>query len=135
MRHTLARTRFSAASIAVALIYAATLGEPLCAAAASQKHTRLRMQLKTQLARLQADPGVPIVVRLRNGTRVAGHVQEVNDYSFILTDHAARTSTQVAFAQVQHLNALSTRAKVTITIGVAAAAVLLYVIYMGTHAQ
>jgi hypothetical protein len=102
--------------------------EPAIAMSGSHRTTE---QVSPALRRFEIGDGTVVSVRLRNNKIVSGQLTAIGDVSFLVTNPETQIVTQVAFNNVKQLSALSNRAKITLTVGVLGAALLLYLICYG----
>ena len=86
-------------------------------------------RVRATVATLEVGRDTQVAVKLRNNTIVVGHLAGAGEHSFLVTD----PETQVAYRNVQTLNATSTGAKVGIAVAVVGViALVAWLAYIGT---
>ena len=115
-----------------AIILACLLVQMLCFQSASakskeEKQAQLTQEVKTGISKLGVGRNARVEVKLQDKTKLAGHISEVKDDSFIITDPKTNGTTTVAYTDVTRVKGhnLSTGAKIGIGIGIAIAAITL----------
>jgi hypothetical protein len=86
----------------------------------SDKDAKTAAKIKSAIQQLGTGPGAYVDLRLRDGTRLKGYVDEAGDDTFIVVEEKTGGSRQVPYPQVRQVkgNNLSTGAKVAIGVGV-----------------
>jgi len=76
-----------------------------------------------------------VKIRLRNGTEVKGYITQTSDNGFTLSNEKTKTGTDIAYADVQHVEGrgMSKTKKIAIAVGVGAAIFAAMFAYAFTH--
>ena len=76
-----------------------------------------------------------VKVRLRNGTEVKGYITQTSDNGFTLSNEKTKTGTEIAYADVQHVEGrgMSKTKKIAIGVGIGAAVFAAMIAYAFTH--
>jgi len=92
-----------------------------------EKEAALAAKVKAGVAKLGAGVDTNISVKLRDKTKLKGHVSRIEEEAFFITDARTGAETRVAYGDVTQAkgNNLSTGAIIAISIGVAAGVALL----------
>jgi hypothetical protein len=92
-----------------------------------EKAAELSAKVKAGVAKLGAGNDAKISVKLRNKTKLKGHVSRIEEEAFFITDAKTGAETRVAYGDVTHAkgNNLSTGAIIAITAGVTVGVTLL----------
>jgi hypothetical protein len=96
-----------------------------------EKEAALAAKVKTGVAKLGAGVDTNISIKLRDKTKLKGHVSRIEEEAFFITDAKTGAETRVAYGDVTQAkgNTLSTGAIIAISAGVAVGVTLL-VIYI-----
>jgi hypothetical protein len=72
-------------------------------------------------------------VKLRDGTQLGGHISQIENNSFSITDKGSSKATAVAYADVRGIKGkgMSSRTEVLIGVGVGLGALAVLAIYLG----
>ena len=114
-------------SLALVLLLVQASGVPAHGrAGAGGKEVRFAEKVKAGVARLGVGPDAGVKVRLRDGTKLEGHVSAVMEDRFVVADAKTGATVGVPYLQVRGVkgNNLSTKAKVAIGVGIAVAVVV-----------
>jgi len=122
------------AVVLVALLLNFTSPSRAFAATSPEKEARFAEKVKTQVAKLGTGPDARVEVKLRDKTKLKGHISEVGDESFAVVDAKTGSATTVFYSHVKQVkgNNLSTGAAIAIGIGIGVAIVFLLA-YIGTR--
>jgi hypothetical protein len=92
-----------------------------------EKEAALAAKVKAGVAKLGAGVDAKIAVRLRDKTKLKGHVSRIEEEAFFITDAKTGAETRVAYGDVTQAkgNNLSTGAIIAIAAGVAVGVTLL----------
>jgi hypothetical protein len=92
-----------------------------------EKETALAAKVKAGVAKLGAGVDANISVKLRDKTKLKGHVSRIEEEAFFITDAKTGAETRVAYGDVTQAkgNNLSTGAIIAISAGVAVGVTLL----------
>jgi len=76
-----------------------------------------------------------VKVRLRNGAEVKGYITQTSDNGFTLSNEKTKTGTEIAYADVQHVEGrgMSKTKKIAIGVGIGAAVFAAMIAYAFTH--
>ena len=101
----------------------------------SQAQSGQANKVKAKVQKTRAGEKSKVRVRLRDGTDLRGHISDIGNESFRVTEGATRKTTLVPYAYVQSLKGkgLSTAAKVLIFTGMGLAVVVIVVAVHGVH--
>jgi hypothetical protein len=93
----------------------------------SDKDAQTAANVKTAIQKLGTGPAAYVEIKLRDGSRLKGYVDEIGDYTFIVVEEKTGGSREVAYPQVKQVkgNNLSTGAKIAIGFGVGLVILLL----------
>ena len=97
-----------------------------------EKAAALAAKVKAGVAKLGAGVDAKISVKLRNKTKLKGHVSRIEEEAFFITDAKTGAETRVAYGDVTQAkgNNLSTGAIIAIAAGVAVGVTLLIIYLM-----
>ena len=125
MKRTLT-TLFLATAIAVC---------PLGPTARAQQQLDQAAKVKAEVVKRFNKKEEHVKVRLRNGTEVRGYITQTSDNGFTLSNEKTRTGTDIAYADVQHLEGrgMSKTKKIAIAAGIAVAAFAAAFAYSFAH--
>lgn len=92
-----------------------------------EKQARFAEKVKASVLKLGTGEAARVKVKLRDKTKLEGYISAADGEGFTVTDSKTGTATQVAYPQVKSVkgNNLSTKAKIAIGAGIAAAVILL----------
>ena len=93
---------------------------PVFASNNADKEVRFAEKAKSEIAKLGTGPDARVEVKLRDKTKLKGHLSEVGDQSFAVVDDKTGVATTVTYPQVKQVrgNNLSTGAKIAIGVGI-----------------
>lgn len=113
MKRTLT-TLFLAMAIAVC---------PLGPTARAQQQLDQTAKVKAEVVKRLNKKEEHVKVRLRNGTEVRGYITQTSDNGFTLFIEKTKTATDIAYADVQHVEGrgMSKTKKIAIAVGIGAA--------------
>ena len=106
-------------NLAVATVFAETKEE---------KDAKFAEKVKANITKLGTGTDAKIQVKLKDGTKLKGYVNQINENSFVVVNENAVTPTEIPYSQIRQVkgNNLSTGAK--IAIGVAIAVVVIFIL-------
>ena len=109
------------------LIFSLTFAPSALAKTKAEKEAAFAAQVKAGIAQLGTGPDTRVEVKLRDKTKLKGHLSAVTADSFAVTDLKTGAITTAAYADVTQVkgNNLSTAATIAIAAGVAVGVVLL----------
>jgi hypothetical protein len=117
---------------AIAIFLAAILVSFACplpadARARSEGEQQAAARIKIAISKLGTGPTAYVELKLTDGTKLKGYVDEASEKHFVVINAESGESKTVPYGQVKHVkgNNLSTGAKVAIGVGVGLAVVLL----------
>ena len=86
----------------------------------AEKETRFALKVKEGISKLGTGEQARIEVKLRDKTKLKGHVVEASQDSFVIADEKTSATSTVSYSQVKQVkgNNLSTAAEIAIGIGV-----------------
>ena len=92
-----------------------------------EKQARFAEKVKANVLKLGTGEAARVKVKLRDKTKLEGYISAADGEGFTVTDSKTGTATQVAYPQVKSVkgNNLSTKAKIAIGVGIAAAVIVL----------
>jgi hypothetical protein len=98
-----------------------------------EKEARFTEKIRLEIAKLGSGPDARVEVKLRNKTKLKGHLSEVGNESFAVVDDKTGSAITVTYPQVKQVkgNNLSTGAAIAIGIGIGIGIVFLLA-YIGT---
>lgn len=125
MKRTLT-TLFLAMAIAVC---------PLGPTARAQQQVDQTAKVKAEVVNRLNKKEEHVKVRLRNGTEVRGYITQTSDNGFTLSNEKTKTGTEIAYADVQHIEGrgMSKTKKIAIAAGIGAAIFAAAFAYAFTH--
>ena len=110
-------------------------GTSMVSESAQTKDAKRALKIKTELIKSR-DAGQQILVKLRNGKEIEGHVVAVNEDSFTISDLQTRASQTILYSEVVSTKmkhkGLSTFAKIGIA-GLAVGFIVSLVFVIGGH--
>ena len=111
----------------VALLMNLVWVRPAYADSKEEKQARFAEKVKANVLKLGTGEAARVKVKLRDKTKVEGYISAADGEGFTVMNPKTGTATSVAYAQVKSVkgNNLSTKAKIAIGVGVAAAVILL----------
>lgn len=85
-----------------------------------EKEAQLAQKVKIEIAKLGSGSDARVEIKLRDKTKLKGHISEVRNESFVVVDDKTRTATTVSYPQVKQVkgNNLSTGVKIAIGVGI-----------------
>jgi hypothetical protein len=119
--------------IAVLLLNAMIFVQSASADTKQEKQARLADKVKIGISKLGVGKEALVEVKLRDKTRLAGYLCEVNEDHFIVMNTKIGNSTSIAYTDVQQVSGhnLSTGAKIAIGIGIGVGvALIIFAIYL-----
>src|SRR5262245_17022043 len=121
------------ALVLVALLLNITSPPRAFAGTSPEKEARFAEKVKTEIAKLGTGRDARVEVKLRDKTKLKGHISEVGDESFAVVDVKTGAATTVSYSQVKQVkgNNLSTGAAIAIGIGIGIGIIVLLA-YIGT---
>lgn len=86
----------------------------------SDKEAKTAARVKSEIQQLGTGPAAYIEIKLRDGSRLKGYVDQTSDETFIVVEEKTGEPREVRYPQVKQVNGhnLSTGAKVAIGVGV-----------------
>lgn len=102
--------------LACSLILISTLTPAASAKSRADKDAERTERVKAIIAKLAASDDARIVVKLRDGRKVAGHVREASEDSFVVAESSTSASTTVPYPDVAQIQGhhLSKNGKIAI---------------------
>ena len=90
------------------------------AADTPEKDARFAAKVKSEIAKLGTGSDARVEVKLRDKTKLKGHLGEVSDESFVVVDDKTGSATTVTYPQVKQIKGfnLSTGVKIAIGVGI-----------------
>ena len=84
------------------------------------KETKFAEKTKTQLEKIGTGPDARVEVKMRDKTRLKGHISEISYEYFVVVDDKTGAATRVTYSQVQRVKGfnLSTGAQIAIGVGI-----------------
>ena len=110
--------------------------QPASAASKAEKQAQHTQKVRAGILKLGLGTDARVSVKLRDNTKLAGHISEVTGDSFVVTDAKTGAATSVAYADVTQIKGhhLGTGAKIAIGIGIGVGATLLFLfLYIASH--
>ena len=100
---------------------------PAYAASKEEKEARFAEKVKASVLKLGSGEAVRVKVKLRDKTKLEGYISAADEESFTVTNSKTGIATKVAYPQVKSVqgNNLSTKAKIAIGAGIAAAVIFI----------
>ena len=100
---------------------------PALAGDKREKEAEFAQKVKSEMAKLGTGPDARVEVKLRDKTKLKGHLSEVGNESFAVVDDKSGSVTTITYTQVKQVkgNNLSTGAKIAIGVGVFLAVILI----------
>jgi hypothetical protein len=123
--------QFTAFFLAALLINLTSFGVAQ-AATNTERNIRFTEKIRANILKLGIGQAARVKVALRDKTKLEGYISAADEKSFTVTDLKSGAATEVSYSQVKSAkgNNLSTRAKIAIGVGIAAA--VIFVIYFVT---
>ena len=111
------------------IVLLATLAYPARASAGDKqdKEAKFAQKIKRELEKLGTGPDARVEVKMRDKTKLKGHISEISYDYFVVVDAKTGSATRVTYSQVDKVkgNNLSTGAKIAIGVGIAVGALIL----------
>ncbi len=107
------------ALVVVGLLY--TMGvAPVYAGGKEEKEARFAQKVKEGIGKLGTGPDARLEVKLRDKTKLKGHVSESGDESFVIVDEKTGMASTVAYPQVKQVkgNNLNQAAEIALGVGI-----------------
>jgi len=97
-----------------------------------EKEAPLAQKVKSEIAKLGSGSDARVAVKLRDKTKLKGHISEVGSESFAVVDDKTGSATTVNYPQVKQVkgNNLSTGVKIAIGIAIFVAVLLIVTPYV-----
>ena len=109
-------------SLILVVVLLATMAHPSRAFAGGdpEKHAQFASKVKSEIAKLGTGPDARVEVKLRDKTKLKGHISEVGNEFFMVVDDKTGASTTVTYLQVKQVkgNNLATGVKIAIGVGI-----------------
>lgn len=117
------RRNFLAFLLVALLLNATSFTAPRSVCAGGDPDAAFVEKVKAEVARLGVGANARVKVRLRDKTKIEGHVSEAADEHFVVTNAKTGAATTVKYSEVERIkgNNLSTGTKIGIGVAVAAA--------------
>ena len=108
---------------------------PLKSPAHAQQQLDQTAKVKAEVVNRLNKKEEHVKIRLRNGTEVKGYITQTSDNGFTLSNEKTKTGTDIAYADVQHVEGrgMSKTKKIAIAVGVGAAIFAALFAYSFTH--
>lgn len=92
-----------------------------------EKDAQFAQKIRSEIAKLGVGPDARVEVKLRDKTKLKGHISDVNNESFAVVDDKTGSATTVTYPQVKQVkgNNLATGVKIAIGIGIVVAVLLI----------
>lgn len=118
-------------SIALLLVHCLICVQPVLAANNSEKQANFTRKVRDGIAELGTGQDAHVAVKLKDKRKFAGYISDVKQDSFSITDVRTGTTTEVVYSNVTQVKGhnLSTGGKIAIGLGIAAAVLLLLLIF------
>lgn len=102
------------------------LPQAAIAAPDAEKEARMAEKVKSGIAKLGTGADSRVKIKLKDKTKLAGYVSEIEDESFVVTDLKTGHTTSVAYANVAQVqgNNLTTLTKIIITAAIVAGVII-----------
>lgn len=112
------------------LVVSAVSVRPIMASSRAEKEARFAGKVKLGVQKVGSGRDTRVEVKLRDKTRLKGHVSEIGENNFVVTDVKTGASNSVAYADVKQIkgNNMSTGAKIGIGIGIGVGLTILVVL-------
>lgn len=93
-------------------------GVTFAASSREDKDAKFAAKVKTGITKLGTGPDARVELKLRDKTKLKGHIQEIADDHFTVIDERTGAAREVPYPQVKQVkgNNLSTGAKIAITL-------------------
>ena len=104
---------------------------PAYAASKEEKQARFAEKVKASVLKFGTGEAARVKIKLRDKTRLAGYISAADSEGFTVIDSKTGMATTVAYPQVKSVqgNNLSTKAKIAIGVGIAAAIIFIILWY------
>src|SRR6185369_3195847 len=104
-------------------------------AAQAQQQSDQTAKVKAEVVNRLNKKEEHVKIRLRNGTEVKGYITQTSDNGFTLSNEKTKTGTEIAYADVQHVEGrgMSKTKKIAIGVGIGAAVFAAMIAYAFTH--
>ena len=104
-------------------------------AAQAQQQSDQTAKVKAEVVNRLNKKEEHVKIRLRNGTEVKGYITQTSDNGFTLSNEKTKTGTDIAYADVQHVEGrgMSKTKKIAIGVGIGAAVFAAMIAYAFTH--
>jgi len=101
----------------------------------AQQQTDQTAKVKAEVVNRLNKKEEHVKIRLRNGTEVKGYITQTSDNGFTLSNEKTKTGTDIAYADVQHVEGrgMSKTKKIAIGVGIGAAVFAAMIAYAFTH--
>jgi hypothetical protein len=115
----------------VGLLIHCVVVKPVRADSKEEKQARFTEKVKAGIAKLGTGADARVEVKLRDKTKLKGHIGEAGEDGFVVVDSKTGAATRVAYAEVKQVrgNNLSTGAKIAIGLGIAVAILVILLIF------
>jgi len=125
--------RKTIAVVLVALLLSVTCPSRALAANTPEQEARFAQKVKSEIAKLGTGRDARVEVKLRDKTKLKGHISDIGDQSFVVVDDKTGSTTTVTYPQVKQVkgNNLSTGAAIAIGIAIGVGIVVLLA-FVGT---
>lgn len=86
----------------------------------AEKEAKFADKVKVNVTKLGTGTEAKIQVKLKDGTKLKGHVSQINENSFVVTDEKTNVETEIPYPNAKQVkgNNLNTGVKIAIAVGV-----------------
>ena len=81
------------------------------AAAPQAKEIQAAAKVKAAVFKIGADSGTPVKVKLRDGTKLKGYINEAGEEGFVIVDSETGSATRLTYPQVTQVKRVGSRAR------------------------
>jgi hypothetical protein len=113
------------------LVHSLICAQPALASTTPEKQSKFTEKVRNGIAKLGTGPDARVAVKLKDKTKLAGYISEISDDSFVIAAAGTGEDRSVAYGDVSQVRGhnLSTGGKIAIALGIAAAVLLILLIF------
>ena len=119
------------------IVLLATIAYPSRAFAADkqEKEAKFAQKIKTELEKIGTGPDARVEVRMRDKTKLKGHITEISYEYFVVVDDKTSSPTTLTYSQVDKVKGynLSTGAKIAIGVGIVVGVIFIIALIAVPH--
>jgi hypothetical protein len=100
-----------------------------------EKEAKFAQKMKTELEKIGIGPDARVEVKMRDNTKLKGHISEISYEYFVVVDDKTGSATRLTYSQVEKVKGynLSSGAKIAIGVGIVVAVIFIIALIAVPH--